>query len=218
MKLKNPPLKYPETLIFDFGNVLLDIDIPKAQKAIERLGVPPIESCEIHPNNTGIFLEIELGTASASHFVAQMRQRAQNPNLDHQKIIDAWNEVLLPYDWSRFELIRQLKKNHRVVLLSNTNEPHHSCFEQRFDQQNPWGIRFVELFDRIFYSDQMGLRKPNREIYQRVQEELGASPESLWFVDDNAPNLVQPAALGWNTHHLKVGESISELFVACLES
>lgn len=214
MKLKNSPGPDPKTLIFDFGNVLIDIDIAKACRALEALGIPAVESREIHPDNTGIFLAMEIGEASADEFVGAMRERAKNPYLSHEKILGAWNEMLLPYEWKRFELIQKLKKHYRVVLLSNTNAPHHDCFEQRFDEQNPWGIQFSEVFDRIFYSDQIGLRKPNREIYQRVQEELVAAPETLWFVDDNAPNLVQPAALGWHTHHLRIGESVADLFVA----
>lgn len=214
MKLKNPPVHGIKTLVFDFGNVLLDIDTNLTLAAFQRLGIPPIEEREIHPNNSGIFLAMEVGEAFADEFVADMRRRAQNPKVDHAKILAAWNALLLPFEWSRFELIRELKKNYRVALLSNTNEPHHRYFEALFNEQNPWGIRFDELFDRIFYSDQMKLRKPNREIYVRVQEELDAAPETLWFVDDNAPNLVAPKALGWNTHHLIRGEQIEQLFVA----
>ena len=211
MILKNSPSSV-ETLVFDFGNVLIDIDIAHTVRAFERLGTPPIDPCEIHPQNSGIFLEMEVGRASADDFVADVRRRAQNPQLDRTAILDAWNALLLPFDWSRFELVRSLSKRYRVALLSNTNAPHHECFERRFDEQNPWGIRFVDLFDRVFYSDCMGLRKPDRPIYEAVQSELGASPETLWFVDDNAPNLVEPAALGWHTHHLT--GPIEELFVA----
>lgn len=213
VKLKNPKYNNIETVVFDFGNVLIDIDTNLTIEAFNKLKVENLNPLDIHPNNRGIFLKTELGEASTADFVTEIRQKCVEPDkISDRQILDAWNALLLPFDYSRFELVNRLKQTYNVILLSNTNEAHHIYFEAKFNAENPWRMDFKSLFDHVFYSDELGLRKPEVEIYQKVMQVANLVPEKTLFIDDNAPNLVAPQALGWHTYHLVKPETVLDLF------
>jgi epoxide hydrolase-like predicted phosphatase len=83
---------------------------------------------------------------------------------------------------------------------------------------NSWGrgrydrTRFPELFDGWVISGEVGLRKPDPEIYRMGAEAIGLPPERCVFVDDLPGNLKPARALGMATvHHVRAEETIPEL-------
>lgn len=190
-------------IIFDFGNVLLDIDISLTVEALKKLNLKEFDPKDIHPNNCGVFLEMEVGKATQDDLFAYFRSlTTQNPT--DAELLDAWCKLLLDYDYRRFEMVTTLRKaGYHCHILSNTNKPHHDYFEELFNKENPFNKDLKHLFDKVFYSDEMGLRKPDRAIYETVQQQLGdPDPSTILFIDDNLPNLSEPKNLGWNTIHL----------------
>ena len=190
-------------IIFDYGNVLLDIDLSLTMEALKKLNLQEFNPKDIYPDNRGIFLELELGKVTQDDLFAYLRSLStQNPT--DNELLDAWCKLLLPYDYSRFEMVAKLRKaGYSCHILSNTNKPHHDFFEPLFNRENPFNKDLKQMFDKVFYSDEMGLRKPDRPIYEMVQQELGnPEPGSILFIDDNLPNLTEPTNLGWNTIHL----------------
>lgn len=214
MKFKNIDFAEVENIVFDFGKVLLDIDLNRTINAFEALGLECVDPSSIHPHNSGVFLQLELGEISRSEFCDALRMTSKSAAvISDEQIFEAWNATLLEYDFARFELILKLRASgYKVYLLSNTNEPHHACFEDTFNRENPFGMTFKGMFDGVFYSDEMKMRKPNSVIYEEVARLANLNVERTIFVDDNAPNLVAPAALGWNVYHLTGGETVLDLF------
>jgi len=76
-----------------------------------------------------------------------------------------------------------------VACLSNTNSLHwlHGVSQ--------WP--FVGLLDRTFLSFQLGMVKPDREIFDHVSQQLGASGRRLLFLDDNEINVLAAVDAGW---------------------
>ena len=87
-----------------------------------------------------------------------------------------------------------------MALLSNTNPIHIDEVRRRL---GPFGYgEFARCFERVFYSFNMGLRKPDPAIYAAVDRELDiTSPAEVLFVDDNAANIASAEAYGWRTLH-----------------
>jgi putative hydrolase of the HAD superfamily len=54
-------------------------------------------------------------------------------------------------------------------------------------------------YDYVFLSFELGLRKPNIEIYERVQQELPFNKEDILFIDDRSNNIESASSFGWNT-------------------
>lgn len=215
MKLKNKAYKDIDTIIFDYGNVLIDIDISLTINAFKQLGLDKFDPAQIHPNNAGVFLELEMGKISTEKFVETIKLIASEDNrhqISSQMVLDAWNELLLPFDFKRFEMLEKLRPNYRIMLLSNTNKPHHDFLEVKFAKENPARKPFGHYFDHIFYSDELQLRKPEAKIYSKVAKIAQLTPETTLFIDDNAPNLDEPRKMGWQTHHLKAPQTVLDLF------
>lgn len=204
----------PENIIFDFGGVIVDIDVAGFIKKLVSLGVETVNIDDIHPNNTGIFMLYEKGLASNEQFLANLRRMIPSGEKCSDSQLSAlWNSIILPYDYSRFEILEKLRSlGHKIFLLSNTNVIHHTYFETLFNRENPFGKKFRDYFDFVYYSDEMKMRKPDIEIYQRVLDEQHLDAGNTIFIDDNEINLVSPKALGMQVYHFTASDTLAELF------
>ncbi|MDQ1697635.1 MAG: glucose-phosphatase [Frankiaceae bacterium] len=79
------------------------------------------------------------------------------------------------------DLVRQVGETVTVACLSNTNAVHWEAGASR------WPM--LAEFDRTFLSFQIGLVKPDREIFQHVVTELGLPARQVLFLDDNEVNV-----------------------------
>ncbi|HEY1348579.1 MAG TPA: HAD-IA family hydrolase [Ktedonobacteraceae bacterium] len=85
-----------------------------------------------------------------------------------------------------FLLLKQLKaRGYSTILLSNTETPLTAYFKQCLPD-----------IDRYFFSCEMGLRKPEPAIYEKVLHEMECQPEAVLFIDDRPENIEAAAALG----------------------
>ena len=66
--------------------------------------------------------------------------------------------------------------------------------EERIDKQLD-----LSKYDYVFLSFKMGLRKPEKEIYEMVQKELPFEPQNILFIDDKKDNIDGAFKIGWNT-------------------
>jgi putative hydrolase of the HAD superfamily len=83
---------------------------------------------------------------------------------------------------------------------------------------NSWGTRrydrtkMAELFDGIVISGEVGIRKPDPEMYRMGAERIGVEPHACVFVDDLPFNLSPAAELGMATvHHTSSERTIEQL-------
>jgi putative hydrolase of the HAD superfamily len=180
-------------LIFDFGNVLIEIDPARSIQAFQALGAPADLNLE-----ADFFNDFETGILSAAEFRdalrAQLRWAAADSSIDR-----GWNELLLEVPPRTLAKLHQLRaKGYKLALLSNTNTIHIDEVRRRL---GPFGYgEFARCFERIFYSYEMGLRKPDPAIFAAVERELGITkPKEVLFIDDNAANIASAAKHGWGT-------------------
>jgi len=182
-------------LIFDFGNVLIEIDPARSIKAFQTLGA----QADLHLD-ADFFQDFETGAITAAEFRRALRSQLKWASAD-SSIDRAWNALLLEIPPRTLHVLRSLRaQGYRLALLSNTNPIHIDEVRRRL---GPFGYgEFARCFERIFYSYEMGLRKPDPTIYAAVDRELGiTSPAEVLFIDDNAANIASAAAYGWRTLH-----------------
>ena len=180
-------------LIFDFGNVLIEIDPTRSIEAFQTLGA----KADLHLD-ADFFHDFETGAIKAAEFRRALRSQLRWASVD-SSIDRAWNALLLEIPPKTLHVLRSLRaQGYRLALLSNTNPIHIDEVRRRL---GPFGYGdFARCFDRIFYSYEMGLRKPDPAIYSAVDRELGlTSPAEVLFIDDNAANIASAAKHGWGT-------------------
>jgi len=200
-----------KNLIFDLGGVIMNIDFKKTEEAFRLLG---LENFSNHINQfhiTDFFRQYEIGLISDDEFVEGISKLMDKP-ADADKIIAAWNALLLDFPPERIDLLKKLKTKYRTFLLSNTNSLHFKEFNQRlFNEQ---GVYLEDIFEKTYYSHTANLRKPDAAIFQLVLNENDLNPTETLFIDDTALNFPEAEKLGIRVQHVTAGNGITtiELF------
>ena len=198
-----------KNIIFDLGGVLLNIDTRKTDEAFAALGVNNFGNNYSLLKADPLFDELEKGLVSEPAFFEGIRKLSRL-SLTDENIRHAWNALILDFRMESLQYLEKLKSSYSLYLLSNTNSIHHRAFHQNFSRQTG-GRNFDDHFTRAYYSHQLGLRKPDREIFDLMLTDAGILAEESLFIDDLQKNIETAAALGIKTHQLLAGEAIEGL-------
>lgn len=195
-----------KNIIFDLGGVLINIDYNKTAGAFRNLGVNNFEDMYTQFTADALFEHLETGHTSEADFYASMNGKGSGP-LTPWQVKDAWNAMLLDFRVESFRFLEQLKDKYDLYLLSNTNIIHKTAFDAVFTAQT--GAPSINsYFKKAWYSHEVGLRKPNADMYAYVLKDAGLAANETLFIDDSVNNIVAAARLGIKTHLLLPGETI----------
>ena len=179
------------TLIFDFGDVFINLDKEGAmQNALYLFKVKAFEKDMLNTNTL-----YEVGAISTKQFLKFYSNKF--PNLNEAEIIDAWNFIIKDFPTHRLEFIQNLAqdKSFNLMLLSNTNEMHINFIASSVSFYQD----FKSCFDKFYLSHEIHLRKPNTDIFEFVLRENGLKPNECLFIDDTKDNTLTADKLGFNT-------------------
>ncbi len=203
-------MKPIQNLIFDLGNVIINIDVPLTVQALVELAPEKSASLAQEVLKTDFFFDFEVGRINDQEFREGMRAKLGDHVTD-EAIDLAWNALLLDIPPARLDLIQALREDYRLFLLSNTNNIHIECIVRQMEEEGQPALE--ELFEKVYYSHDMGLRKPDPEIYQQVLEENSLIAEETAFLDDNESNIISARELGIHGIHILPGQnSILDFF------
>jgi epoxide hydrolase-like predicted phosphatase len=197
-----------KNIIFDLGGVIMNIDFKKTEEAFAALGFPDFSQYMTQYHITPFFSAYELGEIDNAAFIRGVQQIASKPIADH-KIIQAWNALLLDFPAENIALLENIKKEYRIFLLSNTNALHHDAFQQTLQELT--GKRLEDIFEKVYFSHSVHLRKPHADIYRLVLDENKLDPSETLFIDDTASNFSGAEEAGIQTFHLKKPMRITEM-------
>jgi len=198
-----------KNIIFDYGNVIFNIDFSLAQKAWTSLGITNVESFFSHGRQIELFNAFERGEITAAQFRDQIRLIAGNDALSDQQIDDAWNSMLLGVQPGTYDLLLQLKTRYRTFLLSNINTIHYDYVmdylknELNLDGNDPF-------FEKVYYSHFIGMRKPNANIFEYVLADSKLIPAETLFIDDSPQHLATAQKLGIQTFLMKAPDTLAD--------
>ncbi len=193
-----------KNIIFDFGDVFLNLDKTATLKELSKLGDFPIPSRIQEINNL-----YEIGKISTTEFLENYQKMF--PNASTQNLIEAWNAILLDFPKYRLDFLQDLalKQDYKLILLSNTNELHINWVKENISFYET----FKSCFDSFYLSHEIHLRKPNSDIFEFVLEQHKITTNHTIFIDDTKENTDSAAKLGihtWNNNPKT--EDITNLF------
>jgi len=194
-----------KTIVFDFGNVFLNLDINGAlQNALNLFKLKKFPE-EMNAVN---FL-YEQGLISTEEFIEFYTDNF--PKIPKEKLIENWNFMLKDFPKHRLEFLKELKKSskYKLILLSNTNEIHIDWVKENV----PFYEDFKNCFDQFYLSHEIMLRKPNADIFQFVLKENNLEANHTLFIDDNTDNVNSAKKMGYHIWHINPGnEDVTTLF------
>ena len=185
------------TIIFDFGDIFINLDKEAPIVAFTKLGLK-----EWTEDLNELNLSFEKGKISELQFIEGFQKHM--PNATINEIRKAWNTILLDFPLYRLEFLQMLSQKYRLFLLSNTDAIHIDKF------QNKAGMtfyrEFYQCFEKVYFSFELGMRKPDVEIFNYLVKKHELTPKRTLFIDDKKENTDAALALGFQVWNLQVGE------------
>ena len=192
-----------DTIIFDFGDIFINLDKPKVDEELRKIGL-----AEWNDTLNELNHNYEIGQISENEFLTGFQQ--QIPTVSIDKIKKAWNSILADFPLYRLEFLEDLTSKYKLFLLSNTDFTHIEEVKRKVGSE--FHNRFINCFEKVYYSFEMGMRKPDESIYKFVIEKHQLNPNKTLFVDDKKENTVAAKNTGLQVWNLQVGkEDVIEL-------
>lgn len=202
--------RHIETILFDLGGVLLNLDYHLTGKAFIDLGVLNFNELYTQFHATKLFEEFEKGQVTGKQFVEELKKHAPAGTTDEQ-IEQAWNAMLLNYPPGRIEFLKTVRSRYKIYLLSNTNAIHYQAVQKIYTDTFGGGS-LDDLFEKSYYSYTTGMRKPDAEIFELVLRETGLSAGSTLFIDDTPANIHTAEVMGIRSLFLSKPHTVEALF------
>ena len=176
-------------IVFDLGNVIVRVSHREIARALAagsadpRFHDPDYALGVAFDDAHGLTVAYDEGRLTTEQFYRAVTDRMRL-SIDPDEFARRWN-TSFHEEPDVSAVIRGLHGRYRLFLLSNTNELHYRHLERR--------LPVLTLMEQTLLSFQLGMRKPQRAIYERVIVLAGVTPERIIYIDD-VPAYTQAAA------------------------
>jgi HAD superfamily hydrolase (TIGR01509 family) len=199
-----------KNIIFDLGNVLLNLDFDSSIKAFQELGLEKNVVDRQQAYADPVFYELETGRILPEKFRKGVRKVLKKTDITDEQIDEAWSAMILNIPAKRVKVLQELAKKYKIYLFSNTNKIHIEGLWKSFKAEH--NIDFSSLFVSEYYSHEIHDRKPDVNSYKKVIELSGINPEESVFIDDLEKNTIAAEKVGLKTFWLKDGMEMADIF------
>ena len=188
-----------KNILFDLGGVILDINVQSTLKGFYELGFPSELMSYPHSMTTDLFYKYETGKLNTEQFRNEIR-KSTGVEMSDQDFDKVWNAMLVRIPEERIALLKALSGHYNLYMLSNTSELHVKVFEKMY--QDTAGESMHRVFNKIYYSHEIGWHKPDHEAWEYVINDAGIKAEETLFLDDNIHNIKASQELGFQAIHI----------------
>jgi putative hydrolase of the HAD superfamily len=203
-------IKNIDFLLFDLGNVIINIDYEFTINQLNKL-LPQEKShltASFFPSK--FHKQYERGLISTLDFRAEVKNHFME-DWPEEQIDNIWNSLLKDIPEERIDLVKRLRAQFGLAVLSNTNELH----IQRLDEILLAQFEVPSLhplFDQVYFSHELQMAKPDVEIYEEVAKRLNTDPQKILFFDDLAENLMGAQKVGYQTQLIDHPKALINFF------
>ena len=195
-------------ILFDLGGVILDINVHATLKRFYELGFPSELLQYPHHMTTDLFYKYEIGLIGTIEFRNEIR-RITGLDVSDGELDSAWNAMIVGIPEQRTALINRLSEHYDLYMLSNTSPLHAPVYERMF--LDAAGISMHDVFNKIYYSFEIGCHKPDIEAWEFVIRDAGIIPGETLFLDDSIHNIKASQELGFRAIHIHERTSLLDL-------
>ncbi len=177
-----------EALIFDLGNVVIDIDFERIFKKWSFYSGVPVEDMQAAFQMDAAYEKHERGEIEGIEYHQHLEQTLEM-QLSYEQFCEGWNDIMVTPIDETVRLLESLRGRVPLYALSNANTLHKNFWEKTYHKE-------LSHFEQVFVSSDMGSRKPEPAIYLQALELIGVEAENIIFFDDLAVNVEAARALG----------------------
>jgi len=207
-----------KNIIFDLGNVIIDLDMIRFEKSMKELWGDHFENARIESEKRQFFDKFETGDISPENFIwnwqhiyDQLEGKSSNL-LEPHAIIKTWNSMLGPIHAARFGMLERLKAKYNLYIFSNTNSIHIDWVDRYLKREYQSSIPDFEkkYFEKVYYSHIIRARKPHVDGFLWILDDADLIAEETLFIDDKIENIEGAKLAGMQGLHHPVGNEIVE--------
>ena len=188
----------PYVFIFDIGNVMLDFDLPGLQTRIAAASQADLACVQRewhHPD----FIAVESGKLDSKAYYERFSSRiGLSWTFDRYK--QEWADIFSINSLGRGLYLALHQSGRPVAVLSNLAAHHVEAIERNDPD-------FFHVGNHHFLSFELGLHKPNPEIFLSVSQRLGVPVSCCVFLDDRIENVRGAQAVGMHARQFRSDQS-----------
>ena len=180
-----------KALLFDMGGVVLTVNFDRVFQAWAEFSTLDAQTIKSRFKMDYHYQQHEIGKINSAEYFDHVRKTLLLSATDSE-IAEGWNAIFGTEISECLDAIDSIRNTIPVYGYTNTNRAHQIYWEQQFP-------RIHNTFEKVFISNEIGLRKPDAEAFEYVLEQIGIQAEALLFFDDTAENIEGAKQLGIQT-------------------
>ena len=200
-----------DAVLFDFGNVLIDLDYPKIIQEFKKVANKNQENIRKLVMDSKVLIKFETGQIGPDRFLSAVNQILAT-NLSEEEFEAIWNSMLKSITKERMDKVLEIGKKFDTYILSNSNITHEIAFEAMvMDATGKESIR--DFVKEAYFSHEIGMRKPDQDIYEFVIDDISNYPSRMLFLDDRLDNIEAARTAGMKAVQIfNPDKQLNELF------
>ena len=200
-----------KNIIFDLGGVFIPLNMEATSVGFKNLGAKNFDEIYSQQTQRHFFDQFDKGLITPDEFRSELKMFLPN-DVTFSKIDEAWNAMLALIPKQKIDFLKKVNADYNVFLLSNTNTIHVKKFETDHLKHYNENI-FQTCFIKTYYSCNMGMRKPDEEIFHAVITDSSLIPDETIFIDDSPQHVKGATEAGLKAYHLDLKiDSVETLF------
>lgn len=174
--------------MFDMGGVVTtNFDMDKVYQKLSMSQNAFLDLCKT--DSRDLWKDLETGNIEVKEFWKMFNKRASEIK-GPEVTTDLFRLYFHPQlNKETVEIIKALKKNHRVICATNTMQSHWENHLERGD---------YALFDQTYASNKIGIMKPSSDFFTTILEAENCDPSQAFFTDDKLENIIAAGRVGIN--------------------
>ena len=204
------PAGLPKVLLFDLGRVVIRLDMDRTFGIWSAAAGVPASLLASRYAVCERFEAHERGEIDAGAWYQALRARL-GIELDDATFDRGWKALLSDVEPSVVAAIRRLRERMPVHAFTNTNVTHRRLMDERYGDT-------MALFDQVFDSSRLGLRKPEPAAFERVVQTIGLPASGILFLDDLAANVAGARAVGLRAMQVTTADEVLAALAPLLQA
>ena len=164
-----------KTIISDLGNVIVHVDHHKITKNLAKYSNYDEKYIYDFFISSIARIGFDKGKISKEDFFKHFKDNL-NLKMNFSQFRKAWCSGFPGLNNDMVDLLKKLKKNYRLILLSNTDEIHFNYLKNKY--------KILNIFDDYVLSYEAGYAKPNPMIFLKAIKVAKTSPKQIFYIDD----------------------------------
>lgn len=176
-----------KNIIFDLSEVIISGYHGVEKLLREQFGIPEQDFKEQKQLKNELFLDLMRGILSEEEYLEELL-KGTNWNISLKQLKTAIRQNLNRPVPGTIEIVRKLKDNYRLILLSD----HTKEWVEYIEENN----KDLKIFDKKIFSYDIGAVKSDKQTFKIVLEQTGIVADETLFIDDYEKNVKNAEAVG----------------------